>query len=217
MELKNSFTVPVSVDVAWAALMNLEQVAGCIPGAVMESTTGDEFTGKVRVKLGPVLLTYNGQGRFVERDETAHRAVIEASGKETKGPGAVRARITAALHAADGGTQVQVAQELDVTGKAAQFGRGVMEDVSARIFAQFAQRLAEQLAERPVETPGTQADTSRAAPCEPSPHTERSRHAPEAFDLLGLAGGAIARRIVLPILFVIGVALVALVVLLSIR
>src|SRR5688572_12852923 len=104
MQLNNSFTVPVPVDEAWAALMNLDEVAGCIPGATLQSTDGDEFAGQVRVKMGPVQLTYNGEGRFVERDESQHRAVIEASGKETKGSGSVKAQTTAALHGTDLGT-----------------------------------------------------------------------------------------------------------------
>jgi carbon monoxide dehydrogenase subunit G len=210
MQLKNSFTVPVPVGVAWAALMNLEEVAGCIPGATLQSTNGDEFAGQVKVKMGPVQLTYNGEGRFVERDETLHRAVIEASGKETKGSGAVKAQTTAALHASAAGTEVQVSTDLNVTGKAAQFGRGVMEDVSARIFDQFAQALSAQLA---TDSDVSVAVAEAAADSrEPARHVQLTRRSPEAINLLSVAGGPIARRLAIPVLLVVALAAIAIVV-----
>ncbi|UUZ59022.1 SRPBCC family protein [Nocardioides sp. B-3] len=94
MELNNTFTVPVPIEEAWLALLDIERVATCVPGASPESLQGDEFTGSVRVKLGPVQMTYKGKATFVERDESAFRAVISASGKESKGAGTARARIT---------------------------------------------------------------------------------------------------------------------------
>jgi carbon monoxide dehydrogenase subunit G len=212
MQLNNSFTVPVPVTEAWAALMNLQEVADCIPGATLQSTNGDEFTGQVKVKLGPVQLTYDGQGRFVERDETLHRAVIEASGRETKGSGAVRAQTTAALHASDLGTTVQVATDLNVTGKAAQFGRGVMEDVSARIFDQFALALADQLASRP-STGVRGKETETEASLAPNQEIQSARQAPAAINLLSVAGGPIARRLALPALLLVALGLLAVLVL----
>lgn len=213
MQLNNSFTVPVPVDEAWAALMDLEEVASCIPGATLQSTNGDEFAGQVKVKLGPVQLTYNGEGRFVVRDESLHRAVIEASGKETKGSGAVKAQTTASLHDSEVGTQVQVTTDLSVTGKAAQFGRGVMEDVSARIFDQFAQALANQLAANQF-TALTTAASVVAAPATdgPDPRVNLSRHSPEAIDLLSVAGGPIARRLAVPALLLVALIVVAILV-----
>ena len=212
MQLNNSFTVPVPVDEAWAALMNLEEVAGCIPGATLQSTNGDEFAGQVKVKMGPVQLTYNGEGRFVVRDEALHRAVIEASGKETKGSGSVKAQTTAALHASEVGTEVQVTTDLSVTGKAAQFGRGVMEDVSARIFDQFAQALANQLAANQVTAPAT--PPAVAGPADgPAPSVQLTRHAPEAIDLLSVAGGPIARRLAIPVLLLLALVALAILVL----
>jgi len=214
MQLNNSFTVPVPVDEAWAALMNLEEVAGCIPGATLQSTNGDEFAGQVKVKMGPVALTYNGEGRFVVRDESIHRAVIEASGRETKGSGAVKAQTTASLHDSEVGTEVQVTTDLSVTGKAAQFGRGVMEDVSARIFGQFAQALANQLAANQVTAPPTAAAAAVSGPPAdgPAPSVQLTRHSPEAIDLLGVAGGPIARRLAVPVLLVLVLAAVAILV-----
>jgi len=207
MQLNNSFTVPVPVEEAWAALMNLQEVAGCIPGATLQSTNGDEFAGQVKVKMGPVQLTYNGEGRFVLRDESLHRAVIEASGKETKGSGAVKAQTTASLHDSEAGTEVQVTTDLSVTGKAAQFGRGVMEDVSARIFDQFAQALADQLAANHVTAPPS-ATAVVAAPSTDglATHVQLARHSPEVIDLLGIAGGPIARRLAIPVLLVVALA-----------
>ena len=214
MQLNNSFTVPVPVEEAWAALMNLEEVAGCIPGATLQSTNGDEFAGQVRVKMGPVALTYNGEGRFVVRDESLHRAVIEASGKETKGSGAVKAQTTASLHDTGVGTEVQVTTDLSVTGKAAQFGRGVMEDVSARIFDQFAQALANQLAANQVTAPPRAASPVESGPAAdgPAPSFRLTRHSPEAIDLLSVAGGPIARRLAVPVLLVVVLAAVAILV-----
>ena len=213
MQLNNNFTVPVPVDEAWAALMDLEEVAGCIPGATLQSTNGDEFAGQVRVRMGPVQLTYNGEGRFVERDESLHRAVIEASGKETKGSGAVKAQTTASLHDSGNGTEVQVTTDLSVTGKAAQFGRGLMEDVSARIFDQFAQALANQLAANQLTAlPAAAAAVAAPSTDGPVPSVQLTRHSPEAIDLLSVAGGPIARRLVIPVLFVAALAAVAILV-----
>lgn len=201
MQLNNSFTVPAPVDVAWSALMDLEEVAGCVPGATLESTNGDEFSGKVRVKVGPVHMTYNGSGRFIERDETSHRALIHASGKEAKGSGAAQAEISAALHECEEGTRVNVSTDLGVTGKAAQFGRGVMEDVSTRIFNQFAHALAQQLA-APAPS-ALVASTPDSTNREVAPPVQLTRQAPEAIDLMSVAGGAIARRLVLPVLAIV--------------
>jgi len=211
MQLNNSFTVPVPVEEAWAALMNLEEVAGCIPGATLQSTNGDEFAGQVKVKMGPVQLTYNGEGRFVVRDEALHRAVIEASGKETKGSGAVKAQTTAALHDSEVGTEVQVTTDLSVTGKAAQFGRGVMEDVSARIFDQFAQALANQLVANQVTAPPTAA-TAGPSTDGPALSVQLTRHSPETIDLLSVVGGPVARRLAIPVLLVVVLAAAAILV-----
>lgn len=214
MQLNNSFTVPVPVAEAWTALMNLEEVAGCIPGATLQSTNGDEFAGQVKVKMGPVALTYNGEGRFVERDETLHRAVIEASGKETKGSGSVKAQTTATLYESGAGvgvtTEVHVTTELDVTGKAAQFGRGVMEDVSGRIFGQFADALASQLtADKASAAHAVTNDSSSTLFADAAPLVTMPRYSPEAIDLLSVAGGPIARRLAIPLLLLLALVVVA--------
>ena len=189
MELNNTFTVPVPIEEAWLALLDIERVATCVPGASLESLEGDEFTGSVRVKLGPVQMTYKGKATFVERDESAFRAVIAASGKESKGAGTAQARITTILGAQGAETEVRVTTDLAVTGKPAQFGRGVMEDVSARILGQFAECLSAQLtsgSELPDEPGAIESNGSKPAVA-PS--------APEPIDLLAVAGLPDARRI----------------------
>ncbi|WP_327005386.1 SRPBCC domain-containing protein [Dactylosporangium sp. NBC_01737] len=145
--LEHSFTVPVPVSQAWEVLLDIERIAPCMPGAALTSFEGDDFAGTVKVKLGPVSLTFKGKGRFVERDETAHRVVLTASGADSRGGGTAAAKVTASLHdAGDAGTKVEVATDLDVTGKAAQFGRGLIGDVSAKLIGQFADCLAGKLA-----------------------------------------------------------------------
>lgn len=146
MELTHRFTVPVSIDVAWSAFNDLEQIAPCFPGAALTSFDGERFEGVCKVKLGPVSLQYTGSGRFVERDEEAKRALIEAKGKDKRGNGTAAAAITAQLTATDDSTTaVEVKTDLNITGRPAQFGRGVMQDVSDKLLAQFSACLEDQL------------------------------------------------------------------------
>ena len=146
VELQHSFTVPAGVEKAWATLLDLEGVAPCFPGATLTGSDGQEFTGQVKVKLGPVSLQYAGKGRFVERDDAEHRAVIEAHGSDKRGNGTAGATVVAHLEAeGEEATRVVVSTQLKVTGRPAQFGRGVMQDVGSRIVDQFALALAQQL------------------------------------------------------------------------
>lgn len=145
MRLEHAFTVPVPVDHAWRILLDLPTVAPCMPGATLTSYDGTEFTGTVKVKVGPISLTYKGKGRVVERDETSRRAVVEASGRESRGAGTAKATVTATLHPEDQSTRVAVATDLAITGRPAQFGRGMMADVGARLIGQFADCLAGKL------------------------------------------------------------------------
>ncbi|MGH3728138.1 MAG: SRPBCC family protein [Micromonosporaceae bacterium] len=146
MKLEHGFTVPVPVDRAWDVLLDLPQVAPCMPGAALTSYEGDEFTGTVKVKLGPINLTYQGQGRIAERDSDNRRAVIEASGKERRGGGTAKAMVTAELRPeGDGSTRVDVVTDLAITGRPAQFGRGMMVDVGNKLIGQFADCLSGKL------------------------------------------------------------------------
>jgi carbon monoxide dehydrogenase subunit G len=147
VQLENSFTVPVSVDEAWRVLLDIERIAPCMPGAALDSVDGDDFTGRVKVKLGPINLTYQGKASFVEKDEAVHRAVIDARGKDQRGNGTAAATVTATLAAEGSITRVDVLTDLNITGRPAQFGRGVMTDVGNKLLGQFADKLAAQLGE----------------------------------------------------------------------
>ncbi len=147
MQLENSFTVPVPIDEAWRVLLDIERIAPCMPGAALDSVDGDDFTGRVKVKLGPINLTYQGKASFIEKDEAAHRAVIDARGKDQRGNGTAAAVVTARLTDAGAETRVDVITDLNITGRPAQFGRGVMTDVGNKLLGQFATKLAAQLGE----------------------------------------------------------------------
>jgi carbon monoxide dehydrogenase subunit G len=171
VELQHSFTVPADVEVAWAALLDLEGVAPCFPGATLLGMDGDEFAGQVKVKLGPVSLQYTGKGRFVERDDAAHRAVIEAHGSDRRGNGTAGATVVARLTGeGEQTTRVTVDTQLKVTGRPAQFGRGVMQDVGSRLVDQFAAHLARRLAgDVAGDLPGrARPATSAAVPTPPA-------------------------------------------------
>jgi carbon monoxide dehydrogenase subunit G len=163
VQLEHSFTVPVGIDEAWRVLLDIERIAPCMPGAAIDSVDGDDFTGTVKVKLGPIGLTYKGKASFVEKDEAAHRAVIDARGRDARGNGTAAAKITANLAESGTGTQVTVVTELDITGKPAQFGRGVMVDVGNKLIGQFADCLAGQLSGDAPPAPAKKAAAKKAA------------------------------------------------------
>ncbi len=146
MELTHHFQVPASVEETWACFNDLVEVAQCFPGAEVTEHDGDSFAGTVKVKLGPIALVYLGSGTFVERDQAPGRMVIEAKGKDKRGNGTAGAAVTLTMAAADAGTDVKVVTDLSITGKPAQFGRGVMQDVSDKLLGQFTQCLAQKLA-----------------------------------------------------------------------
>ena len=148
MQLENSFHVPLPVDEAWRVLLDAERSVPCMPGARLDSASGDDCTGSIKVKLGPINLTYQGRASITAKDETAHRAVIDARGKDQRGNGTAAAVITATLAADGGGTRVDVVTDLTITGRPAQFGRGVMTDVGDKMLAQFAEKLAASSAPR---------------------------------------------------------------------
>ncbi|WP_407563913.1 SRPBCC family protein [Streptomyces sp. 184] len=149
MQMQHHFAVPIAADEAWKVLLDVERIAPCMPGASLDSVEGDTFGGRVKVKVGPVGLTYKGTAEIVSRDESTHTAVIKARGRDSRGNGTATATVTMVLSAAADGaeTGVDVLTELDVTGRPAQLGRGVMADVGGRIIGQFAAALAEQLHE----------------------------------------------------------------------
>ncbi|WP_353508095.1 SRPBCC family protein [Intrasporangium sp.] len=163
MELTHSFTVPTSVDDAWALFMDLERVGGCFPGATVTEVTDDGFSGTVKVKVGPISLLYTGSGSFVARDDEGHRAVIEAKGKDRRGNGTAGATVTIQLSPDGSGTRADVVTDLAVTGKPAQFGRGVMQDVSDKLLGQFIACIEQQLGGEPAGAPVPEATVQDAA------------------------------------------------------
>lgn len=202
MELEHRFAVAAPVEQAWEVLLDLERIAPCMPGATLTSYEGEQFAGNVRVKLGPVTMTFTGSGRFVARDQAARRMVIEASGKDRRGGGTARATVTAQLHPeGEAATAVEVHTDLVVTGRVAQFGRGMIGDVSNRLLGQFTDCLAGKLAAAPAAAPAAQPAPAEpgaaagAAPgaaqspvAAPAPGTAAARPAAEPIDLLGVTG-----------------------------
>ncbi|GAX49604.1 SRPBCC family protein [Streptomyces olivochromogenes] len=196
MELHHEFTVPVPVDDAWRALLDVERIAPCMPGATVDDYDGKTVTGSVKVKVGPITVTYRGTAVFEEQDDSAHRMVLIANGKETRGQGTARATVTGTLAERDGGTAVSVRTDLTVTGRPAQFGRGVMAEVGDKLVGQFAECLARRLEE----------PTERTEPVEPVEPVEPFRSAQpdrpvqplqpvEPIDLLRTAGPPVAKRV----------------------
>ena len=145
MDLSHRFTVPTPVEETWAHFQDIASVAECFPGAQVTSAEGESFSGSVKVKLGPIALVYNGSGTFVDKDEAAHRFVVDAKGKDKRGNGTAGAKVTLTMTSAGSGTDVEVLTDLAVTGKPAQFGRGVMQDVSDKLLGQFVACLEQRL------------------------------------------------------------------------
>ncbi len=168
MELKHAFTVPVDRPTAWAAFQDIASVAECFPGAAVTEADGDSFSGTVKVKLGPIAMQYAGSGEFRERDEADYRMVVAAKGRDKRGNGTAGADVTAVFtEEGDSATRVEMATELQVTGKPAQFGRGVMQDVSDKLLGQFLDCLQDRISPRPPPPPQQPAPAD-AVPAEPS-------------------------------------------------
>jgi carbon monoxide dehydrogenase subunit G len=223
MDLINEFDVKVPVDEAWAVLTDVERIAPCLPGAQLKEVEGDEYRGIVKVKVGPISAQYSGTATFVERDDVAHRAVLDAKGRDTRGQGNANARITAELTpSGDDSTHVVVTTDLTITGKVAQFGRGVLADVSSKLMTQFVENLEttvlgapdtaladpaadpEALAdEQGADAPGGAVEDELGTPT-PGVRVIDSPEA-EPIDLLDSAGSPVVKRLA-PLL---GVALVA--------
>ena len=218
MELINTFEVSVPVETAWKVLTDVERIAPCLPGAQLQEIEGDEYRGIVKVKVGPIQAQYKGKATFLERDDVNFKAVLDAAGRDTRGQGNASAIITAQLEAAGESTLVTVTTDLTVTGKVAQFGRGVLADVSAKILTQFVDNLEQTvLVDDAITAPAAEAPAAAPVASDP-PAASSSQEAPtirkidqpepEAINLLEQAGSPVLKRAV-PIL---GVAIGALVV-----
>ena len=218
MQLEHEFEVPVPVADAWDVLLDVERIAPCMPGATVESFDGETIEGRVKVKVGPIQVTYAGTARFVEKDEGTRRAVIDASAKESRGVGTAKATITALLHDEGGSaTRVTVTTDLAITGKPAQFGRGVMAEVGNKILGKFADCLAGEIgggqspagrgvpparvmtgAETAAAADGIAAATSSGTPlARPGPSTSPLPRSPDndPIDLLHTAGVPVLKRV----------------------
>ncbi|MEV0067014.1 SRPBCC family protein [Amycolatopsis sp. NPDC050768] len=177
MDLSNTFTVDLPVDAAWRVLTDLERVAPCMPGAALLGVEDGVYRGAVKIKVGPVSAKYQGTARFVEKDDGAHRAVLRAEGKDAGGQGNAAATVTATLTAQGSGTKVDVRTDLALSGRVAQFGRGVIADVTGKLLGQFVQRL--------------EAEVASAAPVKPVNLDDV-----EPLDVMASVGGTVAKRAV---------------------
>src|SRR5215212_8070184 len=146
MKLENEFTVDVPVEDVWSVLLDLERVTPCLPGAALTEESGDEYKGEMKVRLGPVSQEYQGTVKIEEADESEHRAVIRAEGKDARGQGTASATITSTLQdEGNGSTKVHVETDMQLTGRAAQFGRGVQQDVAAKLLNRFSECLENEI------------------------------------------------------------------------
>jgi carbon monoxide dehydrogenase subunit G len=186
MKIANQFTVSAPIEQAWDVLCDLEQVIPLMPGAQLTGHEGDDYLGKVKVKVGPVTSEFSGKVRFVELDRDAHRAVIDGKGKEARGTGNAAATVTAQLQADGERTSVTVDTDLKIVGKLAQFGSGMLQQVSEKLLGQFVESLEAELAAK--NTPSSEAPASPAA-TESGPRHAAPAPEPEPIDLLDLAGG----------------------------
>lgn len=187
MELKSDFEVSVGVDRAWEVLTSPELIAPCLPGARLDEVEGDEFRGAVKVKVGPISAEYRGKARMIEMNRDELRIVIRAEGRDTRGAGNAAADITALMEAAsEASTKVEVTTDLKISGKVAQFGRGVLGDVSAKLMGKFVDNLEEMLSESAQEEAGEAPahDGGAAAEGEPAAAAPEAPAEPEAVDLL---------------------------------
>jgi carbon monoxide dehydrogenase subunit G len=145
VKMENEFTVEAPVEQAWETLLDLERITPCLPGAALQEESGDEYKGTMTIRLGPVTQKYNGTVSFEETDDESHRAVLKADGKDARGQGTASATITSTLSEEDGGTKVNVETDMHLTGRAAQFGRGVQQEVATKLINQFAECLEKEI------------------------------------------------------------------------
>ena len=219
MELKSELRVGVPVEQAWDTLTDVEFIAPCMPGAQLTEVDGDEFKGGVKVKVGPITAQYKGTAKFTELDEANRRIVLEASGRDSRGAGNASAEVTAQMRPDGDGTAVSIAIDLKVTGKVAQFGRGVMADVTEKLIGQFVSSLEQKLSEAGEqdgteaaqastdESDGDESGTDAAPASAPSGTSSRAASGPrkiemaepEPVDLLGTAGKPMLKRILAPL------------------
>jgi len=189
MDLEHSFTVPAGVATSWRTLLDVEGIAMCMPGASLTSLNGDTFTGDVKVKLGPISMIYGGTATFTSKDEATHTVTIKASGSESKNTSTANATVVARLHEESPTlTRVDITTDLAITGKPAQFGRGVMQDVASRIIGQFADNLAALI--QSDSSADSASNSDNPAPVKEAVHAQGQ----EAINILDAAGAPVLKR-----------------------
>jgi carbon monoxide dehydrogenase subunit G len=215
MEITDSFRVSTPIDATWKVMLDIEGIAPCLPGAQLQEVEGDEYRGVVKVKVGPITAQYKGAARLTEVDESNHRIVIDASGRDTRGQGNAKATIVVTMTPEGAGTNVDVATDLSITGKVAQFGRGVLADVSSKLMGQFVENIERDVLttagggdtthaggpyEQALESvPGIAHGNGHAGPsASPTAAGPRRIDSPEAepVDLFGVAGAPLTKRLV---------------------
>jgi carbon monoxide dehydrogenase subunit G len=229
VELTNEFRVPVPIDEAWKVLTDVERIAPCMPGADLQEIEGDEYRGVVKVKVGPITAQYKGKATFQEKDDSSHRAVLKAEGRDTRGQGNANATITALLQPDGQGTSVTITTDLHLTGKVAQFGRGVLADVSGKLLKQFVDCLEADVL-GPARSGGTpapagdeaqiQGQTTEIPTSAVPPAAQADQSGPTVrkiettrdvapVDLLETAGAPVAKRVapLVAVLFLLGLLL----------
>jgi carbon monoxide dehydrogenase subunit G len=210
VKIEDSFRVEVPVEEAWKVLLDLERIAPCLPGAQLTEVEGDEYRGTVKIKVGPITAQYKGVAKIEEADEANRKVVLQAEGRDTRGQGNASATVVATLVPDGDGTTVNIDTDLNITGKVAQFGRGVMADVSSKLLGQFADNLKKDVltggapsdaTTAPVATPsngtGSAVDAGFASTgsSDAGPRKIASKEA-EPIDLMDAAGGSVGKRLV---------------------
>jgi carbon monoxide dehydrogenase subunit G len=203
MRIESEFTVGVPIGQAWEVLTDLEGIAPCMPGAQLTGVEGEVYSGKVRVKVGPVVSEYAGTVRFLEKDDAEYRAVIDAKGRDSRGSGNASAAITAQLRADGARTVVSVDTDLKITGKVAQFGGGMIKEVSNKLLGQFADCLEAKLTAAAPTEPTPVPEPVSATKIMPVPETVAAPETvpvaepePPPLDILSVAGAAVSKRLI---------------------
>jgi carbon monoxide dehydrogenase subunit G len=204
MEIEDNFRVSTPIEDTWKVLLDIERIAPCLPGAQLQEIEGDEYRGVVKVKVGPITAQYKGTATLAEVDEAGRRLVIDATGRDTRGQGNATASIVVTMLEENGGTRVDVVTDLAITGKVAQFGRGVLVDVSSKLMRQFVENLERDvLATHTSEQPSEPTSEQPSEPVsDPAPQAETGElrridsKEPEPIDLFDMAGQSAAKRLI---------------------
>ena len=205
MKLDNEFRVSVPIDRAWEVLTDIPLITPCLPGAMLTDHDGDEFKGKVKIKVGPVTADYSGSAVFVQRDEANHHVEISASGRDSRGSGNASAVITADMVADGDGTKVSIATDLKISGKVAQFGKGMIAEVSGKLIDQFVDCIEQELlGEAIVDQVAAEGAVAQGAEGAPSAPARPRPQQAETLDLMEYAGNSVYKRVI-PVVAVIAV------------